>query len=492
MAIKRCPYCRALISDQDEFCKNCGTRLLFPEDEEIEEEIPGDKIIEDDRRQAKNEDWPESEDKPTEAFTPEQSTPFEEEAELEEGQAEGQENLEEVIVIDEEASPGQKVTTETSGLETRKTETKKTPEELIFSQVEDDLPFPEEEKEEKTEPAVKASFRERDEDWAEKLENLGEEILQTEEEDEAASSARIEKPEPGLVTRIVEELEQEIKQAEPSTPEKPGPGLVTQLVQEIEAESKNENQGAEEKKIDGTFNTGELEGLGPTIEIGQRQVEDFFKILEEKEKERVEVNKAKSETGESGSIPAWVHDLKEASTELLEPGPDESQQLEETEEEPYSSSPTMGFPEKVTRSQLELEEEEREEEEKERELEMEIEEQEAEEGTDFLYEPETGTSCLGEDEPGSLTASKTRGAIPLSPGAFIKAKVFDLLFMVLLWLLTIWLAAHSMQVTIFKLLGVAASSLLLFLLILVSVYFFLFYFFIGETLGDRLFRDSEE
>jgi hypothetical protein len=49
-----------------------------------------------------------------------------------------------------------------------------------------------------------------------------------------------------------------------------------------------------------------------------------------------------------------------------------------------------------------------------------------------------------------------------------------------------------MQVTIFKLLGVAASSLLLFLLILVSVYFFLFYFFIGETLGDRLFRDSEE
>ncbi|NMC65060.1 MAG: hypothetical protein GYA53_02840, partial [Acidobacteria bacterium] len=112
--------------------------------------------------------------------------------------------------------------------------------------------------------------------------------------------------------------------------------------------------------------------------------------------------------------------------------------------------------------------------------------------TDFLYEPETGTSCLGEDETGSLTASKTRGAIPLSPGAFVKAKVFDLLFIALLWLLTIWLAAHSMQVTIFNLLGVAASSLLLFLLILVSIYFFLFYFFIGETLGDRLFRDSEE
>ncbi|MDY0231291.1 MAG: zinc ribbon domain-containing protein, partial [Candidatus Saccharicenans sp.] len=42
MAIKRCPYCRALISDEDQYCKNCGTQLLFPEDEDLEEEIPGE------------------------------------------------------------------------------------------------------------------------------------------------------------------------------------------------------------------------------------------------------------------------------------------------------------------------------------------------------------------------------------------------------------------------------------------------------------------
>ncbi len=113
------------------------------------------------------------------------------------------------------------------------------------------------------------------------------------------------------MTRLFEELEQEIKQAEPSPPEKPGPGLVTQLVQEIEAENKKESQASEEKKIGSTFNTGELEGLGPTIEVGQRQVEDFFKILEEKEKERIEVNKAKNEAEESGSMPPWVHDIKE-------------------------------------------------------------------------------------------------------------------------------------------------------------------------------------
>ncbi len=44
MAIRRCPYCRAIIEEDDQYCKNCGTQLLFPEDEQIEEDIPGDKI----------------------------------------------------------------------------------------------------------------------------------------------------------------------------------------------------------------------------------------------------------------------------------------------------------------------------------------------------------------------------------------------------------------------------------------------------------------
>lgn len=47
MAIRRCPYCKAIIDEQDKYCNNCGTQLLFPEDEFVEEEIPGDKIIDD-------------------------------------------------------------------------------------------------------------------------------------------------------------------------------------------------------------------------------------------------------------------------------------------------------------------------------------------------------------------------------------------------------------------------------------------------------------
>ncbi len=45
MAIRRCPYCKAIIDKSLEYCSNCGTQLLFPEDESIEEEIPGEKIV---------------------------------------------------------------------------------------------------------------------------------------------------------------------------------------------------------------------------------------------------------------------------------------------------------------------------------------------------------------------------------------------------------------------------------------------------------------
>ncbi|MFA9454222.1 MAG: zinc ribbon domain-containing protein, partial [Candidatus Aminicenantaceae bacterium] len=45
MAIQRCPYCKAIIDEGAEYCTNCGTKLLFPEDEFIDEDIPGEKII---------------------------------------------------------------------------------------------------------------------------------------------------------------------------------------------------------------------------------------------------------------------------------------------------------------------------------------------------------------------------------------------------------------------------------------------------------------
>src|SRR4030065_1020093 len=96
MAIRRCPYCKAIIDEQDKYCNNCGTQLLFPEDEYVEEEIPGDKIVKE----------PEEEERVTEELDekeePEEPEPAEEEEEKleedeeEEEEQEGQEHTSEL------------------------------------------------------------------------------------------------------------------------------------------------------------------------------------------------------------------------------------------------------------------------------------------------------------------------------------------------------------------------------------------------------------
>jgi len=55
MALKKCPFCQSIIDEKVQFCSACGTQLLFPEDEHIEEEIPGDKIVDDDSDKKKPE-----------------------------------------------------------------------------------------------------------------------------------------------------------------------------------------------------------------------------------------------------------------------------------------------------------------------------------------------------------------------------------------------------------------------------------------------------
>jgi hypothetical protein len=53
MALKKCPFCQSIIDEKLKFCSACGTQLLFPEDESIEEDIPGDKIVDNEPPQDK-------------------------------------------------------------------------------------------------------------------------------------------------------------------------------------------------------------------------------------------------------------------------------------------------------------------------------------------------------------------------------------------------------------------------------------------------------
>jgi hypothetical protein len=80
---------------------------------------------------------------------------------------------------------------------------------------------------------------------------------------------------------------------------------------------------------------------------------------------------------------------------------------------------------------------------------------------------------------------------PFSFSVFFKSKTFDILFVGLFWLVALWLAAYSMGITLFGVLGSMSGSMLLLYAVLVLLYFFLFKFFLGETLGDRLFRPRE-
>ncbi len=54
MAIRRCPYCKAIIDEGAEYCSNCGTQLLFPEDEYVHEEVPGEKMVEEEDSEEEN------------------------------------------------------------------------------------------------------------------------------------------------------------------------------------------------------------------------------------------------------------------------------------------------------------------------------------------------------------------------------------------------------------------------------------------------------
>ncbi|MCR4396151.1 MAG: zinc ribbon domain-containing protein [Candidatus Saccharicenans sp.] len=487
MGIKRCPYCRALISDQDQYCKNCGTQLLFPEDEEIEEEIPGDKIIEDDR------------DKEGKESLTEEELDEELEKEAEEEDEEDEEETSEVILVEEDTAALEEAETEKltdlAGQKIR-------PEDLIFSE-EEKLPFPRDKTREigrKEEPKVRKT-----EDYL--VEKIKEEVLS----EEAATTAQPTKTGPGIVTRIVEELarEQEPEETQEEK-EKPGqPGLVTRMVEELGLKEKREAAESYEAEPEeegvsasATFESAELDKVGATAELGRREVEDFFRVLEEKEKEHLKERLKSGETGkvETGEVPSWIKEVKTASTELLT-GTEETGEVKEPEkvesetdelwlEEETPTEPTMGFPEKLTRSELELAEPA---EETTEELEMELQEEKERETTEEIFReippPPVGRTGLVARR---RAEAEGRTLPPLGFKNFVKAKIFDLLFLVMFWLVSIWIAARSMQTTIFKLLGLASSGLLLYLLILIFFYFFLFYFFIGETLGDRLFRESEE
>lgn len=425
MAIIRCPYCHAIIDENDKYCNNCGTQLLFPEDESVEEEIPGEKIID-----------------------------------VEEEEEEKDYSLDEP---EKEAS--------------RK-------------------PAPEEET--KVYPLRPVEKEESEEGTVETIPSPP-----SEEQSEASEGG----------TGTVEEKE-----------EKPD----TEKVRTGEIDN-GEAEEAGPSPMPVTFDTLELESIGKTIELSKERIDKMIEVMAGKQKEESPEEAPEPEPGKkTGTLPPWADKIKGAAS-IVEreetrdvgrrfgketwAGPAEERPAEESrpggtgekprepeEEEIFphrkASDSGIGLPERVTQAALPFEP-------------SAGEEDEGEEDEQEALGPAERTAEAGlpkSMEAGPLRREETIAEAgfeketepeeetprpPFQFSVFFKAKAFDFLFIGIFWLVALWVAARSMDATLFELLSVTSGSVLLLYAVFLVLYFFLFKFFLGETLGDRLFKERE-
>ncbi len=303
MAIRRCPYCKAIIDEEDKYCNNCGTQLLFPEDEFIEEEIPGDKIIDDDQD--------EEEEQLEEELMEEKKQ--QEETELGEAEEEGEE--------------------EGAG------------EELKEAAAEEEI-----EEEEPQEEAKLAEYIEE--------EKVAEEIDEVEEPEEAKGSEAF-----SLEGESTEELEadegriegeQEKERIEASALEPDEKEALERRLAPPKEEDAAKKYGLSIESDELVFKTKDLDNLTGTVDEGKENLEDFLESFQEKR----EANKVP--TSDTGELPPWVRRIKGSTpTGELEEEREEEVTDEVEEEKPptrpeWTTDSGIGIPEKVTQAELPL------------------------------------------------------------------------------------------------------------------------------------------
>ena len=432
MAIKRCPYCRALIDEKEQYCNNCGTQLLFPEDGEVEEEIPGEKIIDAD---VEEKDY----------GIPEPGAEAPGRDEEDEDDADEDEEDEEEEELDAGGEPD-----------------------------EDD----EEEDEDEEEP---------------------EEVVVVDEPEREETAEAHETPEAGKPATS----EMPVIFSAPAE-EEPAPPPVIEPIPEKPVREPVPGLPAVPPKRPLTFDTADLDKIGRTAELGNEQVEDFMDVLKEREEEARLRRAGLREPDDS--LPPWAAEMKDGAgeapkvkvemmreddiedRELEEPGDTEDEGTGEEPEERAAPAPArpriadsgIGLPEKVVQAALPFERE------------APREERAVRAAVPPARRPiEREYEEPAEEEVEEAREERVRPRGPFKLAVFLKAKGFDVLFVAVFWLASLWIAARSMDVTLFQMLGKASSGLLAYFAALLVLYFFLFYFFLGESLGDRLFRDDD-
>jgi hypothetical protein len=270
-----------------------------------------------------------------------------------------------------------------------------------------------------------------------------------------------------------------------------------------------------------TFDTLELEKLGRTVELGKDKIDKFIEDMVDKKSAEApppvpEPAAAPAPEGvrePTGSLPPWASTMKGAPVFLPDTGKlgpakgisaTPAQEVEEEEIEIFprrqrDSDSTIGLPERVSQAPLPFERKET------GEVEAVEEEVELDEAVrePVLPQAEPVRPVRPPFGPAERAAERpeiepmeeyeeTGPRPPFSFSVFFKSKAFDVLFVGLFWLVALWLAAHAMDQTLFEILGAVSGTMLLLYAVFGLLYFFLFRFFLGETLGDRLFRPRNE
>jgi hypothetical protein len=464
MAIRRCPYCKAIIDEEDKYCNNCGTQLLFPEDETIEEDIPGDKLIDDDREKEEGEEeFVEEELKETEFIEKEEAEEdklgqeAEEPLPGEEGgglieEEEGEEFGREEEIKEAKPEEGEEEEIEEERLEEYREDTREDEEKLLE---EEELT---EEREDEGDFVTAGSETSAEETEAEETE------ISDAEQEAAGWPFEVESVEEGeedLDKESAEEGEGPEEEVEEEEIEQPPSDRVAKGEQERKYEVSIERDEL-------VFKTSDQDRLSGSAEKGKKEIDGLLSTYARKKPADEETPPAReeshppSQTGEPApetkeDLPPWASGIKEIPSSSLQ---EEKPEGEETvTPRGWTVDSGVGFPERLTQNTL----------------------------------PFSETSAPRvEEEPAEKEAEKPEaGQGPPALSSRLRAKLVDVLFITALWLISLWFTAQVIGVSFFRLIFGSLLPVLAFYLILLLLYFFLFIYFLGETLGDHYFSEED-
>jgi hypothetical protein len=480
MAIRRCPYCKAIIDGVAEYCSNCGTQLLFPEDEFKEEEIPGDKIVEEEE---KEEETLEAEE--TEEAESEKEEPSPERAEEEEGGKEEEEREEEEkTVTSPQVEDNDIKAAEALKMKEAREIVKKETEKLWQSvgtgdvgrppSVDIEFPMPPEEEnapESEEEPKVEEEKEEIDIRSIRIRRTPDSEEREKEEIDRFMESVKEER---GKETQPAEE---EIPPSEEKEREEReeidlrsiriGRTPDTEKMEKVEIEKFVESIKKERERVRESF-TPEEEILAPK-EMGEETSEIKEKIPPWAEKIKKEPPQELGDKEEERKVEKPVESgedfqEKEKKTPVDEPLTEEDKPLSPTDEplpeedKPLSPTDELLPPiDKPTLSEKEI---------------------------GFPEEVDQKTPFAREIREKRKRAVKRRRS---KYYAWLKARVFDFFFIAAFCVICLGLASRLMEVSLFRLISASGPPVLVFYFVLLLFYFGFFILFLGETPGDRLF-----